>query len=281
MIIAVISVSACTTDNSKSGTPIPAGATQAPATGATTAATAAATQPATSMAENTYKITTEGNNVIITGNGVVKTTSFKLPADYYVDKFTYDGSTKAGHMDYFESKLVTAAGKTESSHLQQTKGTILYYDAIHYPESSIDATNVDYTFETVAPTTGNWRIEFVAPPAESSIKTAPVTFTGKGPMITDPFTIPTSKCKLQVNYAGPTDTFSVTAMEKDPNHDQYPGFYVTFEEYLSNDASDNNGQVSSPFIKSLDIDMGDPNQHMLLDIKAPVDQQWTVTVTPQ
>lgn len=240
----------------------------------TTASTAASNAPAgPTVAPGTYKVTTEGKNVKITGNGVVKTTAFQLPENWYGLKTTYAGSTQAGRMDYLDIVILDEAGDTSLGLMHERKGIYASYYGTHYPMTTSTGTTNTFYLQTREPTVGAWTVEFIAPPAESSVATAPKTFTGKGSAIVGPVKLPTATGTAKIEYNGPAESYGITFYQQDINYPEYPSFFMYMSDpyVYGSDAS---------YSKTVDINNFDPNLMLLMEVNAPADGSWSITISP-
>jgi hypothetical protein len=244
----------------------------------TAKATTASTSPTgPTVAPGTAKVTTQGKNVIITGNGAAKSNTFKLPENWYAMKLKYDGSTQAGRMDYIDIELTSEDENSSTGVGLSQAGTHVYYEGIHYPETSASTTDT-YYIKTLEPTAGSWTVELTAPPAESGVATAPHTFTGTGPALVGPVKLPTRNGKATITYNGPKEYFSVSFYQQDINYPNYPSFFID----LSDASMDNIGSsgIESPITKTVDIDNYDPNLMLLMSIDGPPTGTWSIAISP-
>lgn len=230
------------------------------------------------VAPGTYKITTEGRNVKITGNGVVKTDTFKLPENWYTRKLTYYGSTQRGRMDYFEADLRNVAGESATGFSETRRGTFVMNDGLHYPECMSPGTTDTFYLQTNEPTVGVWIVEYIAPPEESNAGTAPRTFTGTGTDTAGVVRLPTARGKATITYNGPAEGFRVDFLQQDSNYPQYPGFFNGISDATVDNLID--GHYVPSHTWTVDIDNYTPGLMVLADVNAPAGGSWSITISP-
>lgn len=243
-----------------------------------TAATASTPPTGPTVAPGTARVSTQGKNIKITGNGVAKSSTFKLPENWYSMKITYDGSTKAGLMDYFDIDVINEGSDSSSGVGFQKPGTYVYYQGVHYPETTSAGTTDTFYMQTREPTVGAWTVEFIAPPAQSSVATAPHTFTGTGPATVGPVKLPTRNGKATITYNGPEEDFGVSFYQQDINYEEYPSFFIDLSG--SNTGNYMGGGIMSPFTTTVDIDNFDPDLMLLMDVNCPTSGSWSIAISP-
>ena len=275
LIVAFTTVICGCTGSSGSATPVPTA-------GNSVVVTAVPSNPLGLIATvppGSYKITAESNGVKITGNGVVNTTSFDLPANWYTVKTTYAGSPDLSHMSYFEYWLVNDEGIPTWNDLANSAGFWIHTDCVHYPES-MDAGKTDaFTLVTKSPTYGDWSVELLNPPASVTMVSGTQTFTGTGCGVVGPLQDSSGKFKVTINYNGPASIFRAEFYESDVNYKDYPSFFITLDDYNFNNLD--SGTPTTPLEKTQDVDTGYSDAMLLFDITATDNAPWTVTVTPE
>lgn len=271
MLVALtLAISGCTTGTGSSD------ATAKPTAGAVVSqpAIATSTPPAaptlTPVQDGTYKITTEGNNVIITGNGVVKTDTFQLPANWYTVKVIL----ASGY--YMDFHLMNSKDEEEDGYFGPVDRSDAFLRNLHYRGTNSEDITDTFYLKTGNMLKGTWRLEFIAPPASAMTAT---TVSGQGADVIAPISLPSGTGTIVARCSGPaTNTFTVFSFQNDPNFDKYPGFPINMPDYTLSNVAD--GKVTMPFEKSMTVDTGYPNSLLYLRIQTDHDTSWTITVTP-
>lgn len=273
LAILIAAVSGCI------GSPLTPTPTNAPAVGNTVTATVepAAPSPTPSADMGTYAITTDGKNVKITGNGAVKTSAFELPENWYIVKEKYDGSSVAGRADYFEYELMNLKNMSSAGDFRLQSGQWASFEDIHDPLTMQAGTTDTFYIQTFPPTVGAWSVEYIAPPAEPLL--APQMASGKGPDVIGPIKLTARTGKLTVKYNGQGSSFYVRYYQTDTNYNGYPGYFMANSSMDISNLDDYHKPIA-PFQKTKDIDLGDPNSTIILEVDAMADASWSIMVSP-